>query len=155
MLLSTLLVDLPLILQNFEPFTRWLAADPAQIDHRNAIARIVLNGVFLAFATVQITLTFHSESLRRSVADHGRFVRRHWWPLSWFIVVAGLHLFALHFLNALCLEALGQGTAPWVAWGLLFPWLAGFMGAWLLAAWVSFFRRADSGRLADQAWVRF
>jgi hypothetical protein len=155
LLLSTIVVDLPLILKNFAPFSAAFDADPLTLDRRNAMARMFLNGFFLAFASVQITLTFHNESVRRSLSEHAQFMLRHWWPLTWFILLAGLHFYALHLLNALCLQALGEGTAPWVAWSLLFPWLAGFIAAWLLAAWVSFFRRADAGRMADKEWVRF
>jgi hypothetical protein len=145
LVLSTLLIDLPLILKNFGVFS-WLEADATAIDRRNAIARVVLNVIFVAFAAVQITLTFRNESLRRSFRDHWRFAGKHFGALLWFIVIAGVHFFGVHYLNALCLAGFGEGTALWVAWGLLFPWLAG---------WVSFYRRAESGRLADKEWVKF
>jgi lipoprotein-releasing system ATP-binding protein len=35
----------------------------------------------------------------------------------------------------------GEGTALWVAWGLISPWIAGALGAWLLASWVCVYRR--------------
>lgn len=155
MILSTLLVDLPIMLQNLPRFAAWLGADEAAIDRRSAIARTVLDLVFLSFASVQIILTLHNESLRRSLADHLRFLRRHWWALGWFILLAALHFYALHYAHLLCLQAFGEGTALWLGWELLFPWLAGALGAWLLASWVSMFKRSDADRLGDREWVRF
>lgn len=154
LLLSTVLVDLPLLIKAFQP-TSDMAAATAELDQRNAIARAILNVVFIAFATVQITLVFHNESLRRSLRDHWRFVVKFPGALGWFILLAAVHFFGLHFVNALCLTALGEGTAAWIGWTLLFPWLAGFLAACLLAAWVSTFRRADTGKLADKSFARF
>jgi hypothetical protein len=154
LLLSTVLVDLPLLIKAFQPASD-MAAATAELDERNALARAILNVVFIAFATVQVTLVFHNESLRRSLRDHCRFVLNHPGALGWFILLAAVHLYALHFLNALCLAALGEGTAAWIGWTLLFPWLAGFFAACLLAAWVSAFRRADTGKLADKSFARF
>lgn len=154
LLFSTLLVDLPLLIKAFDPGSD-MAAATAELDQRNALARAILNVIFIAFATVQVTLVFHNESLRRSLRDHWRFVQNHPGALAWFILLAAVHLYGLHFLNALCLSALGEGTAAWVAWTLLFPWLAGFLAACLLAAWVSAFRRADTNKLADKSFVRF
>ena len=48
---------------------------------------------------MQITLIFHSESLRAALRDHRAFLREHWWPLAWFLIVAALHCFALHAIN--------------------------------------------------------
>lgn len=155
MVLSTVFIDFPLIAQTLPVLSGWFPADPAEMDRRALLARLILDGVFLAGATVQITLMLHNESLRRSWREHGRFVRRHWWPLAWFILLAGLHFFALHFLNAVAARALGEGTGPALLWSLFFPWLAGVAGAWLLASWVSMFKRTDLGRLDDPEWVRF
>jgi hypothetical protein len=111
--------------------------------------------VFIAFAAVQITLVFHNDTLKRSFRDHWRFVRNHTGAFAWFILIASVHFFLLHFANALCTAALGEGSAPWIAWTLLFPWVAGFVTAWFLAGWVSLLRRTASGRLSDKEWVRF
>jgi hypothetical protein len=125
------------------------------MDGRLLAARVALDLVFLAASTVQITLTLHNESLRRSLRDHARFVGRQAWPLGWFILLAALHFYALQLASQLLRRGLGEGTALWIVWDLLFPWINGAMAAWLLAAWVSMFKRADVGRLEDRGWVRF
>lgn len=155
MLLSTLFIDLPLMLQNAPFFSRWFTADVAALDARTNLARVVLDVVFLTCASVQITLMLHNESLRKSLRDHLRFAWRNAWPLAWFILIAALHFYGVHFAHLLGQRGFGEGTALWVAWELVFPWLAGAVGAWLLASWVSMFKRTDVGRLGDQEWVRF
>ena len=155
MLLSTAFIDLPLILRNFPSFDRFLPADRDVFEERIALVRALLAIVLLLFATVQITLTFHSESLGRGFLDHFRFVARHGWPLLWIIAVAGLHFYALHVLNLLILRGLGEGTAAAIVWELAFPWLNTGLGACLLAAWVGVFRRAENSRAHDASFARF
>jgi hypothetical protein len=155
MILSSVLIDLPLILKNFAPFTEWFGSDPGTIDRRSLFARLLLDLCVLSCATVQVTLTFHGESLGRALRDHLHFVWRNAWPLAWFITIAGLHFYLLHLINLLVQTGAGDGTALWLAWTLFFPWLAGGLGAWFLAAWLSFFQRADTGRLHDEEWIKF
>jgi len=155
MILSTAFIDAPLTLKNFAPFAEWLGSDALTMDRRSALARMILDVCLLSFATLQITLTFHSESLGRALRDHFHFVWRNAWPLAWFIIIAAVHFYALHFFDLMVQGATGDGTALWIAWTLLFPWLAGALGAWFLAAWMSFFKRADTGRLHDEEWIKF
>ena len=84
MLLSSLLIHAPLILKNFPLFQSIVSPDDALVDQRWRVARAVLTGVLLLFATMQITLTFHSESLSKAMVDHRQFVVRNWWPLARF-----------------------------------------------------------------------
>jgi hypothetical protein len=146
MLLSTLLIHMPLILKNFPSFQFLFPPDEAAFDPRWKVARAVLTGVLLLFSTMQITLTFHSESLGKAFRDHRDFVTRHWWPLSWFFILAGLHFYVLRVVVALVQRGLGDGTALGIAWSFLAPWLNGFVAAWLLASWVCFYKHADTGR---------
>ena len=125
MLLSTLFIDLPLMLQNVPWFARWQPADAAELERRTVIARLALDLVFLAWCSVQVILTLHNECLVRSLRDHLSFVRHHGWPVGWLILLALLHFYILHFVHHLCLRGFGEGTALWVAWSLAFPWLAG------------------------------
>jgi hypothetical protein len=143
------------MLQNAPFFSRWFAASAAAIDRRDLLARMLLALVFLVFATVQITLMLHNESLRQSVRDHFRFVRGHAWPLGWFLLLAALHFFLLATGDGVIQTALGAGTLSVLVWSLIFPWLSGAVGAWLLASWVSIFKRADANRLHDRDWVQF
>jgi len=149
MLLSTAFIDLPLTLRNFPPFGETIPTSPELLERRMAMVRLLLAGVLLVFATVQITLTFHSESLGRGLLDHFRFVARHGWALGWVMIVAAIHFYLLHLANVLVLDAVGEHTGPAIAWGLIFPWLLALISAWLLAAWVGVFRRAESTRGAE------
>ena len=155
MVLSSVFIDLPLILKNFAPFASWFQVDLETIDQWSLVRRTIIGVVVLLCATVQITLTFHGESLRKAFLEHLHFVRRHWWPLLWFLLLAAVHFFLLHLLNTASLQGWGEGTAMWVAWMLCFPWLMGAMSGWLLGSWVSFYRRCDAGRLRAENWIQF
>jgi len=133
-------------LKNFAAVQAWGPPEEAVFELRWKIARAVLSCVLLIFATMQITLTFHSETLSRALADHRRFVERNWGTLLWFFVLAGLHFYLLRVGIALVQRGLGEGTALGIIWGLLAPWLHGLVAAWLLASWVCFYKQADTGR---------
>ncbi len=143
MLLSTLLIHAPLILKNFAPFQTLFPPEEAAFELRWKVARGLLTAVLLVFATMQVTLTFHSETLGRAFQDHRRFLIRHGWSLLWFFILAGLHFYLLRVLTSLVQRGLGEGTALGVVWSLIVPWLHGFVAAWLLASWVCFFKSVD------------
>lgn len=155
MALSTILIDLPLILKNFAAFQSWFPADVETVDRRLQVARFILTGFLFVFPAMQVTLTFHSESLRAAFRDHMRFIVRNYWLLSWFLIIAGVHFFLFHLLNLVCALALGEGTAPGIAWSLLAPWLGGLIGAWLLASWVCLYKYCDHGRAMHESWIKF
>lgn len=155
MVASTLCIDLPLFLKNFPALQPWFPDDPATVDARLMIARSVLTALLLVFATMQITLTFHSESLLKALGDHLRFLVRHWWPFAWFLIVAALHCYFFQMLHLTLRTALGEGTAIGIAWGLLAPWLGAMLAAWLLASWVCLFKQCDSGRKPHDNWIQF
>lgn len=146
MLLSSLLIHLPLILKNFPLFQSWFPQEEAALDFRWKIARGLLAVALLVFATMQITLIFHSESLGRAVRDHWRFVRCHWWSFGWLLMVAAMHFHLLRVVLELIQRGLGEGTALGVTWSLCAPWLNGLMSAWLLASWVCFYKYSDRDR---------
>ncbi len=155
MVLSSVFIDLPLILKNFAPFAGIFTDDGAKIDFRLGLARSLLTGALLATSTMQITLTFHSESLRAAMHDHWRFLRRHSWPYAWFLAIAAAHCHLLEVLNRTMQSGLREGTALGIAWQLLFPWLAALLAAWLLASWVCLYRRCDTGRRTNENWIAF
>ena len=156
MMLSTIFIDAPLMLRNFAPFAGWFPAQEA-FTHRLAIARAALAIFALFAATMQITLVFHGESLSAALRDHREFLRHHWWPFAWFVIVAALHCFALHAVHRAVESGLGEGTAAWVAWRLLSPWIAGFVAAWMLASWVCVYKRCatPAQSAATQTMFRF
>lgn len=143
MLLSSLFIHLPLILKNFDAFQGMFPRDVAVIDLRWRLARGAITAVLLLFSAMQITLTFHSESLGKAVHDHLRFLSRHWWSFGWFVIVAGVHFYLTLVLLNLVEMGLGDGTSLGIAWGLLMPWVNGFVAAWLLASWVCYYKHGD------------
>ena len=155
MVLSSMFIDLPLILKNFPAFQSWFPFDDATIDRRLQIARSILTGFLLVFSTMQIMLAFHNETLRAALRDHTRFLARNYWLFAWFVIVAGVHFFLFHLLNRVCARALGDGTAPGIAWSLLAPWFAGVIGAWLLASWVCLYKYCDRDRAPRENWIKF
>lgn len=154
-ILSSLFIDLPLMLKNFAPFQPWLATDDATLDLRVRLARSALAGFLLIFPTMQITLTFHNESILQGLRDHRHFLQRHWWRFGWFLIAALVHFYLFITLNLLCGRALGDGTALGITWSLLAPWLNGIVGAWLLASWVCVFRSCDHLRSEHENWIKF
>jgi hypothetical protein len=143
LVLSSIFIDAPLILKNFAPFAGWFPVGDA-FTTRLAVARGALAAVALLGATMQITLIFHSESLPAALRDHLAFLRQHWWPLAWFLIIAALHCFVMHAGNLSIAHGIGEGTALWVAWSLVFPWLAAVIAAWLLASWVCVYKRCTT-----------
>ncbi len=152
---STLFLDLPLILKNFPAFQSWFPDEPEVVDARLKLARSVLVSLLLIFSTMQITLTFHSESLGRALRDHWRFLARHGWAFAWFLIVAAIHCWFFQVLNLTLRTALGEGTAIGITWSLLSPWLGALVAAWLLASWVCLFKQCDTGRHSHENWIQF
>ena len=150
--ISSLFIHLPLVLSNLPWFAERFPTELV-LDYIDRFARPFLAVLLLLFSTVQITLTFHSESLRKAIADHFRFLAHQWHRLGWFLAIAGIHFFALNFVNTLFLRALGEGTAIVIAWELLFPLLEALLAAWLLASWVCLFKRCQAGTIDTDNWI--
>jgi hypothetical protein len=146
MLVSSVFIHAPLMLKNFAAFQGWFPIDEATIDRRWKIARAVLGLALLFFATMQITLTFHGESLGKALRDHWHFVGRHWWRLGWFLILAGLHFYLLRVGLEVVQRALGDGTSLGIGWSLLASWVNAIVAAWLLASWVCLFKQCDTDR---------
>lgn len=155
MLLSSLFIDLPLILKNFSSFQSWFPDDDLTMDIRQRSARMVLTCFLLLWASVQITLIFHSEAVRKAMRDHVRFVAHHVWAFGWFVIVAALHFYLVQVALELVLRGFGEETAAGVAWSLVVPWLRAIIAAWLLASWVCLFKRCDSHREDAEELVKF
>lgn len=154
MIVSTVFIHAPLIFSNIPPFSRWLTPEGA-VGYIDWIARPLVTLFLILFATVQITLTFHSESLRKALRDHSRFVRRNWWPLGWFLIIAALHFYLITAINLSIVRGLGESTAMAMAWRLIHPLLGAAVAAWMLATWVSVFKRCEAGRIRTDDWIKF
>lgn len=151
--LSGLLIDLPLLAATLPPFSHQPgAAVTAVIGYVTHVARPVLAGFLILFSTLQITLVFHSESLRRALRDHARFLRRNGLSLVWFLAIAMVHFYAFHFADQALKLGLGEATGAGLAWQLTAPLPEALLAAWLLASWVCLFQklRAAGARAEEE-----
>jgi uncharacterized membrane protein len=153
-LLSTLFIHLPLIAIYFPPLSHIVPSDSV-ISFIDRVSRPIMAVVLIVFASVQITLTFHSESLIKAVRDHVRFALRNFWSLGWFLAIATLHFLLLDALNMTLISGLPEGSPGVIAWQLAFPLLGGLLAGWLLAAWVCEFKRCEAGQTRVDNWIRF
>lgn len=144
LLMSVLLIELPLILKNFPAFAAWFP-ERELFAQRLALARIALAVVILAGAGVQVALALHAGSWRRAWREHLDMAARAWWPLGWFLAIALFHLFAIRAVQENVSRGVGEGTALWVTWQLVSPWLLAVVGGWLIASWVCVVQRHGRG----------
>lgn len=152
--LSSLLIQLPQFLSSLPPFSS--RVEPSLLEaYVNHLARPLLAVFLICFATLQITLTFHSESLRQAVQHHLHFLRRNAAAFAWFLIIALLHFYAYQLLNHVLLFGLGEGAALALIWQMTAPMLEAFLAAWLLASWVCLFKKADTGHPHDKNWIAF
>jgi hypothetical protein len=140
---SSLFIEVPLVLSNFPAFSAIFPDARETVEFRVSIARIGLATVLLCFASMQAWLTLHGETLRRAWRAHWRFVWLHGWKFLWFLLVAGVHLFAVQVLRTLILRGLGDNTAPGLVWTLSWPLIAGPVMGWCLASWVCLFKSCE------------
>jgi hypothetical protein len=155
LVISSLLIDLPRIAALVFRFDDPLFLDQT-LTYTDRVARPLLAFFLIFFSTMQITLTFHSETLRKAFAQHFQFLRRHWWQLFWFLLVAAVHLFALALLNRILLLGFGgESTSAALIWSLARPVIAALIMAWLLSSWVSLYKRCETGRVETPDWIPF
>jgi hypothetical protein len=140
LLLSWLLIDFPLMLKNFPATAPYFVEDDI-FNRWLQIARAALTGLILLGAGVQVRLALHSSSWRQALREHFYMLARAWWPFGWFLIVALIHFFFWTAFRENVSQGVGEGTALWVVWRLISPWIAGAIGAWLLASWVCVYRR--------------
>ena len=156
MAVSSLLIDLPRIYALLFRFD-----DPLFLDHTllytDRVARPLL-ALFLIFFSID--------------ADHPHLPQRDpgqgrlpstcnssavsAWQLSWFLLVAAIHLFGLALLNrTLLLGFGGDSTSAGFIWSFVHPFIAAFLAAWLLSSWVSLYKRCETGRVKTPDWIPF
>jgi hypothetical protein len=155
MVFSSLLIDLPRVFALLFRFD-----DPLFLDHTliytDRVARPLLALFLIFFSTMQITLTFHSETLGKAVWQHLQFLRRFWWQLFWFLLIAAVHLFGLALLNrTLLLGFGGDSTSAGLVWSFVHPLIGAFLAAWLLSSWVSLYKRCETGSVKAPDWIPF
>lgn len=153
MILSSLFIHLPQVLSTFESPSVWLH-DHLPARFVDGWVRPLLAVLLILFLTVQITLTFHSESLGEALRHHCRFVVRNGWCVGWFLVIAFTHFYVLTVFSRFLLAGFGSGTAIGVSWQLVYPFVAGVLGAWFLCSWVSLFKACETGRSHFEEMVK-
>ena len=152
---SSLLIDLPRLFALVFRFNDLLFVNRTlgYIDH---VARPLLALLLIFFSSMQITLTFHSETLGRAFRQHWQFLRHFTWHLFWFLLIAAIHFLGLAYLNRWLLLGFGGGsTSAGFVWSFIYPLLAAFLAAWLLSSWVSLYKRCETGRLQAPDWIPF
>lgn len=140
---STLFIELPLVLKNFPGYTSIFPDVRETFEFRATIARLGLAVVLLSCASMQAWLAFHGETLASAWHAHRRLIRSHAWEFVCFLIVAGIHLFAVQALRGLVLRGFGESTALGLMWTLVWPWIAGLVVGWCLSAWVCLFKRCE------------
>jgi hypothetical protein len=155
MAVSSVLIDIPRVSALLFRFDDSLALSHTLL-YTDRIARPLLALFLIFFSTMQITLTFHSETLRKAFAQHFEFLRRFAWQLFWFLLIGAVHLFGLALLNrTLLLGFGGDSTSAGVVWSFVHPLLGAFLAAWLLSSWVSLYKRCETGRVKTPDWIPF
>jgi hypothetical protein len=139
LLLTFLLIHLPLLISYW-----WITQ---QTDFTNAViqyveqtARPLIAVALILFCSIQITLILHNETLRDAVLEHAQLARSHWTRVLWFLIVAGLHFFAISWLDDFIAGAFPQYSVPNLLFSALFILARAFLAAWFLASWVCLYR---------------
>ncbi len=143
LLATLLLIHLPLLISYF-----WITQ---QTDFTNAViqyveqtARPLIAVALILFCSIQITLILHNETLRDAVHEHAQLARRQWLRIIWFLVVAGIHLFAISWLAEFIAGAFPKYSVPSLLFSALFTLGRAFLAAWFLASWVCLYRASQT-----------
>jgi hypothetical protein len=122
-----------------------------QTDFTNAVvhyveqtARPLIAVALLLFCSVQITLILHNETLREALREHTEFARRNWFRIISFMVVAGLHLFAINWADEFIVGAYPVYSVPNILFSALFSVGRAILAAWFLAGWVCLYKASET-----------
>jgi hypothetical protein len=146
-LASALLLRLPLLIAYFRDV-------PGVLDYLPA-GRCVMGALLICFASMQISLVLHNESLRAALRTHGQFVRRHAIRFAWFLFICGLHYWFFALADALIRAAATERLLALLAWQLAYVVARAFVTGWLLASWVCLFRQCEIGRMDRESWIQY
>jgi hypothetical protein len=146
-LASMLIVRLPLLLAYFIDL-------PGVLDYQ-PLARYVMSGLIILFASVQISLVLHNESLLEAIRAHWQFIRPNAGRFGWFLLVCAIHYFFLVACDAIVRGAIGERMAGLLIWKSIYVCLRGLVTGWLLASWVCLFRQCETGRINQETWIRY
>lgn len=146
-LVGTVIVRLPLLLAYFMNI-------PDVLDYL-PIERALMCGLIITFASVQISLALHNETLREAIRAHREFIRNNLNRFVWFLLICGIHFFFLTTADAIVRGAIADRALAMIIWKTIFVFVRGFVTGWLLASWVCLFRRGETGAVYQQAWIEY
>jgi len=144
---SMLVLRLPMLLAYFINVPNVLDYLPLQ--------RVFMSGFILAFCSVQISLVLHNETLREAFRAHRQLLWRDFRRLAWFCLICGLNFFLILVIDAMVRSAIADRAAAMIVWKSIFVFLRALVTGWLLASWVVLFRQCESGRIAQENWIRY
>ncbi|MGI8480930.1 MAG: hypothetical protein ACR2MF_02490 [Chthoniobacterales bacterium] len=147
LVVGTLIVRMPLLLAYFREV-------PNVLDYL-PIERAVMSALIILFSSVQISLVLHNEDLREAVRAHRQFMQRNAGRFGWFLLLCAIHFLFLTACDAVIRSAIGDRVAALIMWKTIYVCLRGFVTGWLLASWVCLFRQAETGRIAQETWIRY
>jgi hypothetical protein len=145
-LVSTLIVRVPLVIA--------VLADARLLEYLR-YQRLAMSVLIIAFASVQVSLALHNETLGHAIRAHGRFLRQNWSRFSWFLLVCALQFFLIMSIDAVARGAIGDRLIVLIIWNCLFVAARGIITGWLLASWVCLFRRYETSALGQERWIQY
>jgi hypothetical protein len=146
-ILSMLVLRLPLLLAYFVNVPDVLDYLPLQ--------RVFMSAFILAFCSVQISLVLHNETLRAALRAHWQLLHRDFGRIGWFFLICGLHFYLILVIDTMVRGAIADRTMAMILWKCLFVFLRALVTGWLLASWVVLFRQCETGRIAQENWIRY
>jgi hypothetical protein len=144
---STLILRVPLLLAYFTSIPDVLDYLPLQ--------RVIMSGLIILFASVQVSLALHNETLAEAIRAHSRFIRHNAGRFVWFLLVCAVHFYIVIALDAVVRGAIADRLMALFLWKCLFVVLRGFVTGWLLASWVCLFRQSESGQFDRPSWIQY
>jgi hypothetical protein len=70
-------------------------------------------------------------------------------------LVCGINFFLILVIDAMVRSAISDRAAAMIVWKSIFVFLRALVTGWLLASWVVLFRQCESGRIAQENWIRY
>jgi hypothetical protein len=146
-LVSMLVLRLPMLLAYFINVPDVLDYLPLQ--------RVFMSAFILAFCSVQISLVLHNETLREAFRAHCQLIRRDFRRLVWFCLICALNFALILVIDAVMRNAIADRAVVLMVWKSIFVFLRALVTGWLLASWVVLFRQCETGRIAQENWIRY
>jgi hypothetical protein len=144
---SMLIVRLPLLLAYFIDL-------PGVLDYQ-PLERYIMSGLLVVFASMQISLVLHNESLHAAFRAHWQFLKRNFGRFGWFLLICAIHFFFLVAADAIMRGAIAERDGGLDRVEGDYVLVRGFVTGWLLASWVCLFRQCETGRINQETWIRY